>query len=454
MHFQNTCDIIQFIPGRSVAWLSAPAWGAGSRWFESSRPDHNAPVAQMEEQRFPKPLAGGPNPLGRTNFKDNTMEEKIVVQDVEKERYASFSFIPWWDQEKIKKSRVMVVGAGALGNEVLKNLALIGIGNIFLIDYDKIVNADLTRSVLYRQEDEGKDKAAIATERIRQINPDVLIQYISGDVIWDIGLGLFRQMDVIIGCVDNREARLFINQACWKVNKPWIDGGIDVLNGVVSVFIPGQGACYECTLTDMDYKILGAKYSCPLLRYQDLTSGKVPTTPTTAAIIAGLQVQETLKLLHQMNVPSGKGIIFNGFTYESYLVEYPEKKNCLSHERYQPIIEINHDSSITFGQLLTIAEGYLGKGSFLELDRDIIWRLECKECNYQKLLLRVLGKVTFEEGSCPECNKPCHLEMRHIITRDDDLLLDKTLAQVGIPDLHIIAVRRDEEVCYLELKGR
>jgi adenylyltransferase/sulfurtransferase len=379
--------------------------------------------------------------------------ENIIIQDVEKARYASFSFIPWWDQEKIKKSRVMVVGAGALGNEVLKNLALIGIGNIFIIDYDQIVNADLTRSILYKQDDEGKDKASIATERVRQINPDVRVQYLHGDVIWDVGLGLFRRMDVIIGCVDNREARLFINQACWKVNKPWIDGGIDVLNGVVSVFIPGQGACYECTLTEMDYKILGAKYSCPLLRYQDLVSGKVPTTPTTAAIIAGLQVQEALKLIHKMDVPSGKGIIFNGFTYESYLVEYAEKKKCLSHERYQPIIEISYDSSVTFGQLLTVAEGYLGQGAVLELDRDIIWRLECKGCKYQKLLLRILGKVTFEQGRCPKCNQSCHLEMRHTITRNDRELLDMTIAQIGLPDLYIIAVKKDEEVCYLELSG-
>ncbi|MFH1860244.1 MAG: ThiF family adenylyltransferase [bacterium] len=379
------------------------------------------------------------------------MEENIIIQDVEKERYASFSFIPWWDQEKIKKSRVLVVGAGALGNEVLKNLALIGIGNIFIIDYDKIVNADLTRSVLYRQEDEGKDKVSIASERVRQINPDVRVQYLHGDVVWDIGLGLFRRMDIIIGCVDNREARLSINQACWKVNKPWIDGGIDVLNGVVSVFIPGQGACYECTLTDMDYKILGAKYSCPLLRYSDLVSGKVPTTPTTAAIIAGLQVQETLKLIHKMDVPSGKGIIYNGFTYEAYLVEYAEKKNCLSHERYQPIIEITRGSSITFRQLLDIAKDYLGEGAHLELDRDIIWKLECKGCEYQKLLLRVLGKVTLEEGSCPECNQPCHLEMKHIITREDKELLDITIAQTGLPELYVIAVRNGEEICYLEL---
>ena len=87
---------------------------------------------------------------------------------------------------------------------------------------------------------------------------------------------------VIVGCLDNREARLSINRFAYAVNKPWVDGAIQELMGIVRVFWPWQGACYECTLTDQDYQIINLRYSCPLLARQDMLQGKVPTTPTSA----------------------------------------------------------------------------------------------------------------------------------------------------------------------------
>lgn len=379
------------------------------------------------------------------------MEEKIIITDLDEDRYSRLSLIPWWNQQKLKDACVMVVGAGALGNEVLKNLSLVGIGKILIIDFDQIVNADLTRSILYRKEDNGKKKTEVAAKRVQEINPDVLVQPLSGNILWDVGLGVFRRVNLVIGCVDNREARLAINQACWRVNTPFIDGGIDVLNGIVNIFIPPESACYECTLTDLDYNILGVRYSCPLLRYDDLLEGKIPTTSTIASIIAGIQAQEAIKLIHSLEVPKGKGIVFNGLTHECYTIEYPKKNNCLSHEYYNDIVELDKGvETTTFRELLELAQKELGKDAVLELDRDIVTKLQCSQCNEESSIFKVLGKVTIDEGKCPKCEEIRNVTMTNTITLEDEFI-DKTLAEVGIPFLHIIGAKNKDEIKYFEL---
>ena len=130
----------------------------------------------------------------------------------------TFRLMSWWDADRVKDAKVMVVGAGALGNEVLKNLALMNVGSIFIVDFDTIEYANLCRSVLFRTEDikQNKYKCEIAGERIKEINPNVKVQAVNGDIMIDVGLGIMRRMDVIIGCLDNRIARLFINRYAFK----------------------------------------------------------------------------------------------------------------------------------------------------------------------------------------------------------------------------------------------
>src|SRR5207248_6016115 len=152
----------------------------------------------------------------------------------------------------------------------------------WLIDFDTVENSNLSRSVLYRAEDSGKPKAITAAKRLSELNPDVRITAHQGNIITDVGLGLFREVDVVIGCLDNREARLWVNRCCWKTQTPWIDGGIQEISGVVKAFIPPDGACYECGMTENDYRLINLRYSCPLLAREELQAGKVPTSPTIA----------------------------------------------------------------------------------------------------------------------------------------------------------------------------
>src|SRR5262245_32488777 len=176
-------------------------------------------------------------------------EKPIHIPNLQKDRLGTFEFISWWERDKVKSAKVLVVGAGALGNEVIKNLCLMGIGNIFIIDFDKIEAANLSRSVLFRENDNNRSKAEVAAARAKSINPEVHIQYLNADVTTGLGLGIIRRMDAIIGCLDNREARLAVNRFCYWMNKPWVDGAIQELLGLMRVLKPGEGACYECTFT-------------------------------------------------------------------------------------------------------------------------------------------------------------------------------------------------------------
>ena len=386
-----------------------------------------------------------------------TQSGKILeIEDDENDRYSRFRLIPWWDQEKLLRAKVMVVGAGALGNEILKNLALLGIGHIFIVDFDNIENSNLTRAVLYRTYDEGKKKAEVAAAAVRDINPDCRVYPINGNIGYDVGLGLFRRMDVVIGGLDNREARLAINQACWKVGVPWIDGAIEVLFGIARVFVPPQTACYECTMNEQDYRLLNMRRSCALLSREDMLVGKVPTTPTTSAVIAGIQVQEAVKLIHARNdlpVLAGKGYFFNGLTHDSYVVEYDRKEDCSSHETFQDIIEMNETTAeFTVGQMLKTVRNYLGPEAVLDLDKEVVTTLRCVQCDTVEAIYKVLGRVTEKEARCKICGEIRMPEMTHTVTGEESFL-DFTLDRLGIPPLDIITGRKGLEMRHFELTG-
>src|SRR3954454_2230549 len=168
------------------------------------------PISFLDEDAAPTPEPARPGGA-----------DVLYIDDAD--RYGRLRLIPWWRQEKLAAARVLVVGAGALGNEVVKNLALLGVGTTYLIDLDNVEPSNLSRSVLFRTIDGGRSKAEVAAERAREINPECTFVPVHGDVITDLGLGHFLDADVVIGCLDNREARLWVNRQCWKVQRPWVD---------------------------------------------------------------------------------------------------------------------------------------------------------------------------------------------------------------------------------------
>jgi adenylyltransferase/sulfurtransferase len=374
----------------------------------------------------------------------------MVIDDTD--RYARLRLISWWDQEKLRKAKVFVVGAGALGNEVLKNLALLGVGQVYVIDLDEIEDSNLTRSVLFRARDRGKSKAVAAAEALRDINPDTHVTPIHGNVITDIGLGLFRDMDVVIGCLDNREARLWVNRCCWKVGRPWVDGGIQEISGVLKVFQPPDGACYECAMTENDYRLINLRYSCPLLKREDLLAGKVPTAPTIASMIGGLQTQEALKLIHGMQVNSGEALIFNGIANTFYSTKFQHKEDCLSHETYAEIVELELSCKSTAKELFAAARKHVGDaatGLSLHLDRDLVVSVHCRECNSNRPIMRPQQAVGMKDARCEKCDALAKPQLEHEISESSPLA-SESLKSLGIPPYDIVRVTAEEaESCFL-----
>ncbi len=388
------------------------------------------------------------------------------------DRYSRLRLIGWWDQDKIRAAKVLVVGAGAIGNEVLKNLALLGVGRIWVIDLDEIEDSNLTRSVLFRHEDCGKSKAIAAAEEVVNINPDVKITPIHGNVITDIGLGLFRDVDVVIGALDNREARLWVNRSCWKVSRPWIDGGIQEISGVAKVFVPPDGACYECAMTENDYRLINLRYSCPLLKREDLMAGKVPTAPTIASMIGGLQVQEALKLIHGLPVDSGTALVWNGQANNFYKTAYQRKEDCLSHDTYDEPIELPLTAAAaTADDLFAAAASHFdtptrsvsedtsarsaSEGSTphltLGLDRDLVVSLDCA-CGTSRRVMQPQQLVGASDAKCPACGQTAKPRLEHSIDSGTPLAKEK-LSALGIPPYDIVRVADDQKEVVFLLAG-
>lgn len=383
-----------------------------------------------------------------------TDTETIVITDPDSDRYHTFGYISWWQQEVVRNATVMVIGAGALGNEVIKNLALMGIGNILIADFDTIEDSNLSRSVLFRADDRGRRKVDAAAEAAKAINPDVKVKAWHGDINYEMGLGVFRHVDAIVGCLDNREARLSINRFSWAVDRPWVDGAIQELMGIVRVFRPGEGACYECTLTDLDYQIINLRYSCPLLARQDILMGKVPTTPTSASIVAAFQTQEALKLLHDMEVQPGKALMINGLTNDIYLTEYPVKEACMSHSRLDPIIELPEATAAetTLADLLAIARERLGPEAVLEFDSELVIAMTCNSCGNEEPIFKRMARLYEDAAACPVCGAKREMRMTHRIT-GEEAFLERTFAEVDVPPLGIVRARNGSERIYYELTG-
>src|SRR5262249_39451081 len=134
-----------------------------------SRKSPRAPVgpgtAHERRRQTPEPVrpaAANPSP---PRSKERTMTEVLSLgPGDDRDRFARFRLISWWEQERLTRARVLVLGVGALGNEILKNLALLGIGRVFLADLDRVEDANLSRSVLFREEDRGRPKVEAAAQ--------------------------------------------------------------------------------------------------------------------------------------------------------------------------------------------------------------------------------------------------------------------------------------------------
>lgn len=282
-----------------------------------------------------------------------------------------YNLLSWFKKDKVKNARVLVAGAGALGNEVVKNLALFGVGHIYVVDFDRIELSNLTRSVLFREDDAFNHayKAEVVAQRAMEINPQIKVIPIVGNLFSEVGFGIYRMVDVVIGCLDSRIARYQLNRLCMRAGKTWIDGSIENLTGALRVFSPGI-SCYECGLSREEFNIIMLRTGCADVVRSQASAGRVATTPISASIIGAMQVQEAMKVIHiepdgnnsHFKTLQGKMLRYEGMTNRTSIYSFASwKKNCPAHEQWHDVVKGGDLSAqLTVKQVLSRLKNLLG----------------------------------------------------------------------------------------------
>ncbi|HUG92552.1 MAG TPA: hypothetical protein VML55_17060 [Planctomycetaceae bacterium] len=202
-----------------------------------------------------------------------------------------------------------------------------------------------------------------------------------------------------------------------------------------------------------DWKMLEARRSCALLTRDEMAEGKVPTTPTTASVIAGIQCQEAVKLLHGLDVIAGQGFVFDGTRHQSYLVTYTQKPDCPTHEPYAPVDPLDWSvATTTAGVFLDRVRSDLGPQAVVEVNHDLLASLECPRCGTDEPLFASLGRVTEQQGRCPGCGEHRVPKTFHTIDGGEPFL-DRTLAEIGVPRWDVLAGRAGTQCRYYAFDG-
>jgi adenylyltransferase/sulfurtransferase len=368
------------------------------------------------------------------------------------ERYARHHLIDWWDQEKLLEANVVVVGAGALGNEALKLLALMGVGRIHIVDFDTIELSNLTRMVLFNEKDIGRTKAEVAAERTRQLNPDTQVTYTHGNLEYDLGWGGYKEADLVLGCLDSIDARLSLNRICQMVGVPWMNGGIGVTEGEVSYFDPDQGACFECTMTDSMWEQRNQRYSCGWLRSL-VQEQKVPTTATIASIVAAIMVNQAFLVLHddrKSGLGPGQRLFVCLKPYSLNVASVPRNPECYAHERIDQVTPLERGpDDVTAAEILQLVGS--SEDSYLEIMFDLAVKLTCPSCLKEEHLLVPTKSLDLTVLPCKRCGSERKLFSTGFIESGSQLARRK-LSELSIPKKHIIAAHASGNRKYFLLR--
>lgn len=376
--------------------------------------------------------------------------------------------LSWFRQDKVSAARMMVVGCGALGNEVLKNLALFGVGHLVIVDFDRVEPSNLSRSVLFSREDAaaGRKKVEVAAERLLQMNPAVDVKALCGDIAYDVGLGLVRQMDVIIGCVDNRWARYCINRLAMRVGKPWVDGGIEGLEGTARVFMPGQN-CYACNLGPEGLKEMKRRLSCANIIRRNEAAERVPTTPVVASIIGAVEAQEAMKLIHreemergELTSMCGKMFCYEGQHLTTRMVSFQAyDDDCPVHEQWMPVEEMPLTVQHTVGEVLhCLAEALESDEVSFSLTSDCFVDWLSRRDNNQRVSAMLPGRHVASWVGQEErlAALPLGSLYQHEYREIDNAFpyQELTLRQLGLPPEDVLWVHTSKGDRYVQLMER
>ena len=400
------------------------------------------------------------------------------------DRYARHHLLEGWDQDRLARARVLVAGVGAVGNEVVKLLALMGVGHLLLVDFDTIELSNLTRSVLFRETDVGRSKAQVAAERAQNLNPDVNALWARGNLEFDVGLGVYRGMDVVIGCLDSINARLALNRACHRAGVPWINTGIEATLAEIALFASCDDAqpeaCFECGMSEPMWERRNQRFSCGGLR-TTLSENAVPTTVVVASLAAAYAVNEVMLLLHGRKEQKAKGkrqkakegedapstFILHpsslsglAFSQKLYLtvapyglqtVTLPRNPDCLAHECWEPVTVLEQGADeLSVTELL--AQAGMPDG-VVELGFDLLTQMQCQNCGQMEAVFHPVETCSLALNHCPHCHTLARQPQTVSWMDGESEWAHRSLAALRIPEHQVLALKRDGERRYVQISG-
>lgn len=241
----------------------------------------------------------------------------------ERERYARHLLLPGVGlagQERLAQARVLVVGAGGLGSPVLTYLAAAGVGTLGIVDDDRVDVTNLQRQVVHGTADLGRPKVESAAERVRDINPYVVVERHARRLDAASAPDLVAGYDVVVDATDNFPSRYLLSDACVLVGRPLVWGAVARFDGQVSVWWPGRGPCYRCVFPRPPAP--GTVPSCA-------EGGVLGVLP---GVIGTLQATEVLKILLGQGEPLvGRMLVYDALgahVGEVPLGRHPECPAC------------------------------------------------------------------------------------------------------------------------------
>ena len=175
-------------------------------------------------------------------------EQPIVLTPEQVKRYSRHIImgdVGSKGQRALMGAKALIIGAGGLGSPSAIYLSLAGVGTVGIVDFDVVELSNLQRQVLHHTADVGRPKVQSAIDNIKAYNPDVNVVVHETRLESDNAMEIIGQYDLVINGADNFATRYLVNDACYLLNKPLIDGSILIFDGQATVFLPGEG-CYRC----------------------------------------------------------------------------------------------------------------------------------------------------------------------------------------------------------------
>lgn len=307
--------------------------------------------------------------------------------------------------ERIKTTKVLVIGAGAGGNEVLKNLALMGFGNFTIVDFDPIEKSNLSRATLFTKEDVGKPKSEIAADALNQIslheNPE--IKSINAK-IQDVGKQVFLDHDIIVCCVDTMDARAYINDWCVRLKKPFFEMGFEKFTVQVS-FFPNELQTDSCLRELIGSETFsGARQSCSKLKMKDTNLEHIPTIQVAAALAGVFVATEIILFLKGESRLKNKVLQYAAEYHRSLVIDVPQSPNCHKHEVVTYDIHRTKTSiQDTIENILKELKEKYNSDYYINWGEEYIYSMECESCQKVVLIKKFKSDVFDEERWCSAC---------------------------------------------------